>query len=95
MEHKNKYYYHIILSLLLINPIITIYPEMILDKRILDLGNDTINNSNITNPLNGINEGLYEDKPYIYFRRLYTISFLGIYFILLLKKTNNFQLLKK
>ena len=65
MEHKNKYYYHIILSLLLINPIFTIYPEIILDNRFLDLGNDTINNtlnnSYITNPLNGTNEGLYED----------------------------------
>ena len=75
----------------MINPIFTIYPEIILDNRFLDLGNDTINNtlnnSNITNLLNGTNEGLYEDNPYIYFIGGYELFlFLGIYFILLIKK---------
>ena len=53
MIHKIIYYfYYIIISILLINPIFTIYPVINLDNRFLDLENKPINtefkNSNTT-----------------------------------------------
>ena len=99
MEHKIKYfYYYIIISLLLVNQIFTIYPEINFQNRFLDIENGSINenlnNSNIT--ANETSEGTIEDNPYIYFLGCYVLFiFLGLYFIALLKRTNNTQLINK
>ena len=71
---------------------------MNLDNRFLDIGNETIsetfNNSNIKG--NETREDSDEDNPFMYFLGCYVLFiFLGLYFISLLKRTNNTDLVNK
>ena len=95
MEHKFKNYFYIIISLLLINPIFTIHPRMNLGNRLLDIGNEPIKH-NLNNTSNRTRGNSSEDDPYMYFLASYVLFiFLGLYFIALLKRTNDEQLINK
>ena len=85
MEHKIKYYFYILLSLLLINPIFTIFPEKNINNRFLDIGNkiinNSLNNSNTTKPFNETDKYPDETNPYFLFIGSYIqFIFLGLYF---------------